>query len=61
MGGKGSKDRTARQMGGVRGMRKVKPTAGQTAVGQPTEDTHLLRVEWPFPASHQFSTCPAVT
>lgn len=30
-------------------------------VGQPMEDTHLPRVGWPFPASHQVSTCPAVT
>lgn len=61
VGGEGPKDRTAGQVGGVRALRKVTPTAGQAAVGQPTEDTHLPRVAWSFQASHQVSTCPAVT
>lgn len=48
-------------MGGVRGRWKVKQTAGQAAMGQLREDTHLHRVGWPFPASQQVSTCPVVT
>lgn len=59
--GECSKDRTVGQMGGVRGRWKVKQTAGQAAMGQLREDTHLHRVRWPFPASQQVSTCPVVT
>ena len=58
--GEGSEDRTHGQLDRVRGMRKVRQTAGQ-ASGATHEDTHPPRVGWPFPASHQVSTCPAVT
>lgn len=47
----GSEDREVGRPGGVRGMWKVRQTAGKVTVGQPTEDTHTYP-GWGGPFRH---------